>query len=296
MNTPTPVKNEPVPTPALLLAQPTKFFSSIKITSIQQALQSPGSTLVTLQKQHGQAVAAAILVKILAQLIAFFNVGKSMNDYQCAETVKLIMQQYYFLKLEDLKLCFDGMKCGKYLDGGKLFDRLDGQIILLALQQYTEERIAIAEQLNADKHKQLLTEPEEQYVIMLGDNYFATTGEYYFEEPRRDAARRLTYVQAQHIKHNLIRGDYQHAPHTVKIKHANKAQIGIITWMQQHTPHLLPPKLTYAARTAHYHAAKRQIENDPNLTGYQKHNRIRALAGLAEVGEEEWEESLKFKV
>lgn len=238
-------------------------------------------------------MAAAILVKIVAQLIAFFNVGKSMNDYQLAETVKLIMQQYYFLKLEDLKLCFDGMKCGRYLDGGKLFDRLDGQIILLALQHYTEERIAIAEQLNADKHKLALATPEEEYIIALGPNYFATTGKYYFEEPRKDAARRLTYAAAQRIKHQLICGDYQHAPHTVKIKFANKAEIGIIDYIAQHKPHLLPPQITYARNTQHYHTAKRTILANPNLSDYEKHNQIRALANLAPLTPTEWLNSHK---
>lgn len=263
----------------------------MQVGSIQQALQSKGSTLVTLKKQHGEAVAAAILVKIVAQLIAFFNVGKSMNDMQLAETVKLIMQQYYFLKLEDLKLCFDGMKCGKYIDGGRLFDRLDGQIILLALQQYTEERMAIAEQLNADKHKQALTTPEEEYIITLGPNYFATTGKYYFEEPRKDAARRLTYSDAQRIKHQLICGDYRHAPHNVKIKFANKAEIGIIDYIAQHKPHLLPPQITYARNTQHYHTAKRAILANPNLTDYEKHNQIRNLAGLAPLTPTEWEQT-----
>lgn len=246
--------------------------------------------MVVLKKQLSEAVAASILVKILKNLIEFFNVGKSMNDSQLAETVKLILKDYYFLKLEDLKLCFDGMKAGKYIEGGKLFDRLDGQIILLALQAYAEERITIAEQINHEKHKEFKDEKPEQYILEIGKKYFAVEGIYYREVESKDLAHRMDWAEAMRVKRDLIQGDYSETPDAVKVKFADKAEIGLIAYLKREKPELAA-EILEATKTEpkRQDAARISIELDDSLSPIQKENKKRALIGLVALTEKEFE-------
>ena len=71
----------------------------------------------------------------------FFNVGKIMNDNQAAQTADLIIEEYYFLKPDDFKLCFNRAKKGLY---GKVYDRIDGAVILEWLGRYEKERGSMA--------------------------------------------------------------------------------------------------------------------------------------------------------
>jgi hypothetical protein len=73
------------------------------------------------------------VVSILLDLVDFFSVGKSMGVVQIQQTADLILQEFFHLKPEDLKLVFNRAKAGFY---GTLFDRIDGQVILSWLREY----------------------------------------------------------------------------------------------------------------------------------------------------------------
>lgn len=64
-----------------------------------------------------------------------------MGAVQVASTADLIIEEYYFLKPDDFKLCFTRAKKGYY---GKVFDRIDGQVIFEWLNQYTNDRMTTA--------------------------------------------------------------------------------------------------------------------------------------------------------
>lgn len=82
------------------------------------------------------------MVKILNDLLDFFSVGKTMGAVQVAQTADLIIEEYYFLKPDDFKLCFSRAKKGIY---GKVYDRIDGQVIFDWLNTYEKGRGSIAE-------------------------------------------------------------------------------------------------------------------------------------------------------
>lgn len=83
--------------------------------------------------------ARALLSIAVCEVCDFFNVGKNMNNTQVALTVDLIIGQFGALKLEEIKYCFyRAMTCEK------LFDRLDGNIILGWLIEYDAERTETA--------------------------------------------------------------------------------------------------------------------------------------------------------
>lgn len=77
----------------------------------------------------------AIVVIAINEVVQFFNVGKTMNKEQVASTADLIISKYFYLNLEELKFCFREAMCS-----GKVFDRLDGNIILGWLREYDAKR------------------------------------------------------------------------------------------------------------------------------------------------------------
>ncbi|WP_158993428.1 hypothetical protein [Mucilaginibacter sp. L196] len=95
-------------------------------------------------------VGRALVNIMISDVTQFVNVGKTMSDAQVIETVGLIMKHYSHLKPEDFKLCFDGIKTGKY---GQLYDRFDGQIILHCLNVYDQERDFVAAEINSNQNE-----------------------------------------------------------------------------------------------------------------------------------------------
>lgn len=95
---------------------------------------------------------SALLNIILVDLVLFFEVGKTMGADQVKQTVGLILEDYKHLKPEDFKLCFNRFKKGHY---GKLYDRLDGQIILDVLMRYDNERDSEIENIRSRENREL---------------------------------------------------------------------------------------------------------------------------------------------
>ena len=121
--------------------------------NIQETFNGSSPSLATLKKYQSEMVAALILCKIIKQTASFFNVGGAINDQQIQETAVLIMDTYHFLNITDFVLCFKMAKQGKF---GKLFDRLDGAIVLGWLEEYNELRLIEAQnnsQKKANKRK-----------------------------------------------------------------------------------------------------------------------------------------------
>ena len=93
-----------------------------------------------MNKEFGETHLRGFMVKVLNDLVDFFNVGKSIGAVQVAQTVDLIIDEYYFFKPDDFKLCFNRAKKGLY---GKVYDRIDGAVILEWLGRYEIYRKAI---------------------------------------------------------------------------------------------------------------------------------------------------------
>lgn len=80
---------------------------------------------------------------LIAQIISvcdFLNVSPKMNPDQIKETVRLILKEIDFtrFKPEDFIMCFDRAKAGHY---GKVFNRIDGQVIMEWLWLYQKDRL-----------------------------------------------------------------------------------------------------------------------------------------------------------
>lgn len=109
----------------------------------QIAIKAERPHVSAMIKKYGETDVKAVLVLMVIDHVKFFNIGKTMNESQVVETVKLMIQNYSGYKLEDFIACFNNRKLGKY---GKLYDVMDGSVILQDLALYDSERMAIIEQ------------------------------------------------------------------------------------------------------------------------------------------------------
>lgn len=271
-----------------LIASPIAYYKALPVTKIEQALRADSLSLVLIKKAQGEVFLTKALNLILADLVLFFNVGKTMEDKrQVTETINLIIQQYYFLKLEDLKICFDGIKSGKY---GQLFDRMDGQIILLALKEYSEERMTVSERLQMESHSQLkdLNAVGEKYLVKVDENYVRDTGELYEEVVEAEAATLFDYTKAEALRKLLIRGHFKDNPSAVKVIF-KRPEIGLIDWCKTNAPQLVPKDVKYNDATRDYFKEKDAIMNDATLSDFEKDNKVRLLAALNELSKSEWD-------
>lgn len=101
------------------------------------ASNTPALGILTKVINNGDIFVKALITTALVDLVKSLNVGKSMNVPQIAETAELILIDFNALKIEDIRVCFTNGKKGHY---GQLFDRLDGQIIMMWLSQYSTDR------------------------------------------------------------------------------------------------------------------------------------------------------------
>lgn len=136
--------------------------------STMVAAQTP--TIAKIKNDVSLDDARALLSIAVCEVCDFFNVGKNMNDAQIALTVDLIIEQFWYFKLEEIKYCFR-----RAMMREKLFDRLDGNIIMGWLREYdterTEEAIRISEQRDTQQVNETADCPEavsfEDYVADL---------------------------------------------------------------------------------------------------------------------------------
>lgn len=257
------------------------------IRTPEEAIKSELIGLSVLKKERGQDVAVSVLVEIIGDAIEFFSVGKSMNSEQLGETVRLILQEFYFLKLSDMVLFLDRFKSGFY---GKTFDRVDGNVIMVALREYCEERMNTAETLSLEKHKELKTlESEELFVVEVGDGWahLEDDGLSFSCVTVKDWATQMPFKKAIGLKGWLVKGIYSTRPETVKIKRPGPL-FDHIAYKKEHHPDLVPFK---DLRDEKVKAIKKQlkaIEDNGSLSDYEKNCEARKILLLEPITEKEF--------
>lgn len=116
-------------------------------------------TIANIKNNVSLADARALLSIAICEVCDFFNVGKNMNDVQIAMTADMIIERFWHLKLEEIKYCFR-----RAMANERLFDRLDGNIIIGWLREYdaerTEEAIRISEQKDSERLNSVKEQPD----------------------------------------------------------------------------------------------------------------------------------------
>ena len=135
---------------AVLQTSPKQYLQALRPKSVDDVFASSEPALGMIAKELGENQARAVVVILLSEIVDFFNSSNTMNDSQVATTTDLIIEEYPYFKIDDLKLAFrNGIK-GKY---GEIYNRLDGSVIMGWLKQYNRERCAKADIISYNEHK-----------------------------------------------------------------------------------------------------------------------------------------------
>jgi len=207
-----------------------------------------------------------------------------MTDLQLVETSKLIQQEFYFLKPCDFRIFFDMMKSG---DFGTIYDRMDGNVICVALRQYVEQRINTAEVMSYELAKEIkaLENPAEKYFVMVHGKYIRESEDVYNFEDRKELATKYTWSHAIGLK-GYIAAEMKA---TAKIIFSDKPEIGLIDYITQHKPEMKKDfhQNTQTQAGKSYTEKCKEIMNDSSLSEIEKSNKVRELAGVAPLTEDE---------
>lgn len=116
-----------------------------------EIIKSNLDSITSLGKTFGNFRILQVIMLQIVSVLEFFNLKSSMSENQISETAKLVYDEYHFLTIADIALCFKNARLGKY---GKLYAAIDGQVILLWFKQYCLERSNIAEDLALNEHQE----------------------------------------------------------------------------------------------------------------------------------------------
>lgn len=116
--------------------------------NLDEVFNAPDLSLSVLINEISIAGVRAALAIMVGNAVQFFNVGKTMDKQQVLITCDLIIEAFPYFKLEDFALCF---KKAMLLEYGKLYDRIDGAIIIEWLQKYSRTRDEYASVLSEAK-------------------------------------------------------------------------------------------------------------------------------------------------
>jgi len=144
------MKNAPAltNTPPLLPASPIEHFRQLAPATHTDVFRSETPALSVVKKEIGEQTAATYVTAMLADIEQFYNVKQSLSSVQLRMLAEMIINNFYYFKIADLKLFAERFKLGLY---GKVYDRIDGGVIMEALNQYSDERMNEAEAYNQKK-------------------------------------------------------------------------------------------------------------------------------------------------
>lgn len=93
-------------------------------------------------RKDNEVLCLSLVTGYLIGLNEFLNVQRKMNEGQMRETARLIIQEFYFMHLGDIKLAFDRIKTGVF---GNLYEGIDGMKIIMAIRDYETDRLEAGE-------------------------------------------------------------------------------------------------------------------------------------------------------
>lgn len=134
-----------------LPASPVEHLRQLQPATHADVFQSNTAALSVVKKAHGAQIAATYVTAMLADIEQFYNVKQTLTAAQLRMLAEMILKNFYYFKIADLKLFSEKFKLGVY---GKVYERLDGGVIMEALNKYADERMNEAEAYNEKKASQ----------------------------------------------------------------------------------------------------------------------------------------------
>ncbi len=129
----------------LLARLPDRYFTALCPRDFDDTLASVTPTLASFKKFTDEAALKSMFYLIVKDVLDFFSVGKTIGAMQLLGTIQLIIDDFYYLNIDDFKLCFNNAKRGVY---GKIYDRVDGNIIYGWISQYAQDKHCYCESID----------------------------------------------------------------------------------------------------------------------------------------------------
>ncbi len=126
-----------VSTSPILFKKQVSALNELKIVDLVLAENNQQKSLILLSKEDHTLLIDEICLLII-DLQKFFDTKRSMDEEQILEIAEMIVGEYRNLYVLDLAFCFKQGKLGKY---GKVYDRLDGGIILDWVREWDKKRV-----------------------------------------------------------------------------------------------------------------------------------------------------------
>lgn len=119
---------------------PIKCLTKLKVTSIEQSLSANLPTLVKIKKEKGEEYVKSYIMAWLVVLNEQLNLKRTMTEIQVILTASMILENFYFFKISDLKLIFTKILSGEY----NLYEGIDTAKIMNIFYDYKIKRMTIA--------------------------------------------------------------------------------------------------------------------------------------------------------
>lgn len=139
-----------VSTSPILFKKQVSALNELKIVDLVLSEDNQQKSLILLSKEDHTLLIDEICLLII-DLQKFFDTKRSMDEEQIVEIAEMIVGEYRNLYVLDLAFCFKQGKLGKY---GKVYDRLDGGIILDWVREWDKKRVEMIIDRRESEHRQ----------------------------------------------------------------------------------------------------------------------------------------------
>lgn len=149
----------------LLAKWPEPYWNSINPKTIKDVFDAPEVGLATISKELGEIKLKAMMVIWMDSFINFYSTTGTMDKFQVADTINLIIDEYPHYTMYDFKLFFKRAKLGYY---GEVYGRIDGSVILSWLRKYDIQRDTAAMEASIkeqERYKELGKRPPSKGVF-----------------------------------------------------------------------------------------------------------------------------------
>lgn len=143
---PAPLRNEL----QIIKVSPGPYYAELRPEKISDARPDNAPNLAQIQKENGFANALAVLTLAIHEVKEWFNVKNNITHDQEAMTAEMILDApvFYDLTLGNIKACFRERMMGE-----KLYDRLDGSIIIGWLREFKSRMAEHCENVNIGRDR-----------------------------------------------------------------------------------------------------------------------------------------------
>jgi hypothetical protein len=129
------------------------------VQSMNEIIELKPVAIASIKTTLGEPVLKAFIAELIIDFCDFFNVKSNINENQVMQTVDLIIGHYYYLSLEDFKMCFTNGKLGKNV---KIYDRIDGSIIFEMIEKHAKLRSETFAAVHEKQHDSIKYKLEKQ--------------------------------------------------------------------------------------------------------------------------------------